>query len=138
MAASPLPLDEGQVGAAAAGAADLHDDVERALDGRLGHLVDDGLLMVTVDPDSLHWAPLSSSGACPRPAESYRCRSMPRQMLLFASMLTRVDRARRRCSGAASSRIRSPVAGSISSGAPGPAGRPSSARRCRSRSSVAD
>jgi len=63
---------------------------------------------------------------------------MPRQMLLFASMLMRVDLARLRCSGAASSRIRSPVAGSISNGAPGPAGRPSSARRCRSRSSAPD
>src|SRR5438477_263539 len=70
----PLPLDDVQVGAADAGPADLDDNVERALDGRLGHLVDDGLLMVTMDPDSLHWAPLSSSGACPRPAESYLCR----------------------------------------------------------------
>src|SRR6266566_661050 len=95
------------------------DGVERAFDARLGHLVDDGLLMVTMDPDSLHWALLSSSGACPRPAESYLCRSMPRQMLLFASMLMRVVRARRRCSGAASPGTRSPVAGSISSGAAG-------------------
>src|SRR5690348_11053555 len=133
----PLPLDDVQVGAADAGPADLDDNVERALDARLGHLVDDGLLMIAVDPDSLHWA-LLSSGACPRPAESYLCRNMPRQMLLFASMLMRVDLARRRYSGAASSRIRSPVAGSISSGAPAPAGRPSSALRCRSRSSAAD
>ena len=43
----PLALDDVQVGAADAGAADLHDDVERAADRRLGHLVDDGLLVVT-------------------------------------------------------------------------------------------
>src|SRR5579859_66426 len=134
----PLPLDDVQVGPADAGPADLHDDVQRALDARLGHLVDDGMGVVTMDPDSLHGAFLSCSWACPRPAEPYRCRSMPRQMLLFASMPMRVALARRRCTGAASSRIRSPVAGSISSGAPGPAGRPSSARRCRSRSSAAD
>ena len=38
----PLALDDVQVGAADAGAADLHDDVERALDDRLGYVVDTG------------------------------------------------------------------------------------------------
>src|SRR5690349_13013939 len=128
----PLALDDVQVGAAYPGAADLNDHVERALDDRLGHFLDHGVAMVFMQADGFH---CSSS---PSPDVSYLWRSMPRQMLPFASMLMRADLARRRCSGAACSRIGSPVAGSMSSGAPGSAGRPSSARRCRSRSSAPD
>src|SRR5215469_7924198 len=128
----PLTLHDVQVGAAHAGPADLHDDVERAAPGGLGYLVDDRHLVKSVQTDSFH---CSSS---PSPDVPYRCRSMPRQMPAFASMLTRVVRALRRCSGTASSRSGAPVAGSISSGASSPAGSPSSARRCRSRSSAGD
>ncbi len=129
----PLALDDVQVGAAHAGPADFHDNVERALDTRLGHLVNDGLLVIAMQPDGLHCLP-------PRLdlQSRIRCRSMPRQMPPFASMLIRVVRARRRCSGIASPLTRAPVAGSISSGAPSPLGRPSSARRCRSRSSAGE
>ena len=126
----PLALHDVQVGAAHPGAADLHDDVERAAEGRLGYLIDDGHLVKSVQTDGLH---CSSS---PSPDVPYRCRSMPRQMPAFASMLTRVVCARRRCSGTASAASGAPVAGSISSGASSPAGSPSSARRCRSRSSA--
>ncbi len=80
----PLALDDVQVGTADAGAADLHDDVERSADLRIRHLVDDWLSVKLVQPDGLHW----SSSPCP--GESYRCRSMPRQIPEFASMLTRV------------------------------------------------
>ncbi len=89
----PLALDDVQIGAAHAGAADLHDHVERIGDRRLRHLLDDGLLMVSVQPNGLH---RSSS---PSPLVSYRCRNMPRQMSALAWMLMRVVRARRRCSG---------------------------------------
>src|SRR6266566_3713240 len=51
----PLTLDDVQVGAAHAGSADLHDHVERALDGRLRCLLDHGLLVVPVQPNCLHW-----------------------------------------------------------------------------------
>ncbi len=75
----------------------------------------------------------------PSPAVlSYRCCSMPRQMLPFASMLVRVSRARPRCIRRESGRTGSPVFGSISSQASSPAGRPSSARRSRSRCSAAE
>src|SRR5690348_18175192 len=47
----PLPLDDVQVGPADAGPADLHDDVERLRDHRLGHLIDDTPLVITVNPD---------------------------------------------------------------------------------------
>ena len=96
----PLALHDVQVGAAHPGAADLHDDVERAAEGRLGYLVHDRHLVKSVQTDGLH---CSSS---PSPDVPYRCRSMPRQMPAFASMLTRVVCARRRCSGTASSRQR--------------------------------
>src|SRR5699024_1638890 len=52
----PLPLDDVQVGAAHTGAAHLDDDVQRA--GQLGlrHLLDDGVLVVGVEPYRLHAA----------------------------------------------------------------------------------
>ena len=56
----PLALDDVQVGAAHPGAADLHDDVERALDRRLGHLVDHRLLVVAVQPNGFHLVLLTS------------------------------------------------------------------------------
>src|SRR5262249_46292388 len=128
----PLAFHDVQVGAAHAGAADLHDDVERAADRGLGYVVDLRRLMKFVQSNGLH---CSSS---PSPEESYLCRSMPRQMLPFASMLIRVLRARCRCSGTASGVTRAPVAGSITSGASSPAGTPRSARRRRRRSSDGD
>ena len=147
----PLPLDDVQVGPADAGAADLHDDVERPADLRLGHVVDHRLGVEFMQPDGLH----GSSSTCFAVYHSvfrrvaggavspcpwvllYLCRSMPRQMPEFASMLTRVTLALRRCSGRVDSAVTgAPVTGSISSGASSPAGRPRSARRERNRSSA--
>ena len=53
----PLALDDVQVGAAYSRPADPHNDVERALDARLGHLIDDGLLVIPMYPDGLHCSP---------------------------------------------------------------------------------
>ena len=50
----PLTEDDVQVGAADAGPADLDDHVERPGDLGLGHVVDDGLLVVAVEADGLH------------------------------------------------------------------------------------
>jgi hypothetical protein len=54
----------------------------------------------------------------------------------FASMLTRVSCARRRCSGTASPVTGAPVAGSINSAASSRRGQAELRRRCRSRSSA--
>ncbi len=53
-AAVPLALDDVQVGAAHAGAADLHDHVQRSGDGGLRDLFDDDVLVVAVQADSSH------------------------------------------------------------------------------------
>ena len=52
--AGPLALDDVQVGAAHAGRVDVHQDVERTLDGGLGHVVEAGRLAVVVDANCLH------------------------------------------------------------------------------------
>jgi hypothetical protein len=51
-----LAFDDVQVGAAHSGTADLHDDVERPADHRLGHVVDHRLTVESVQPYSLHVA----------------------------------------------------------------------------------
>src|SRR6202034_4840292 len=119
----PLALHDVQVGAADPGTTDLHDDIERPTDRRLRHVVDHRRCVKLVQSNALHCC--SSS---PSPEASYRCRSMPRQMLPFASMLIRVTRARRRCSGTACSLTPTPVTGSITNGASSLAGSPSVAR----------
>src|ERR1039457_4957492 len=145
----PLALDDVQVSAADAGAADLHDDVERSADLGLRYVVDHRLSMKFVQPDGLHGSStcfLVTFVKSPRPQSRtvspcpwvllYLCRSMPRQIPEFASMLTRVTLALRRCSGSASAWTGAPVPGSMSSRASSPAGRPRSARRSRNRSSA--
>ena len=147
----PLALDDVQVGAADAGAADLHDDVERAADRGLGHLVDHRLGMEFVQPDGLH----GSSSTCFRATNVTNVQSriclrrvcvqdrlslsvgvvpVPQHAAADAGIrldahpgqpgLPQVQRHRRR------RRPGRPVDGSMSSGASSPAGRPSSARRC--------
>ena len=115
----PLALDDVQVGAADPGAADLHDDVERAAEGRARV------------PRRRRASGGTRAGGRPSSAPPrlvlmvpYRCRSMPRQMLPFASMLTRVVPGPAQVQRQASAPIGAPVAGSISSGASSPAGRP--------------
>src|SRR5690349_6858850 len=56
----PLALDDVQVGPADAGAADLHDDVQRSADLRLGYVVDHRLGVEFMQPDGLH----GSSSTC--------------------------------------------------------------------------
>ena len=93
----PLAQDDVQVGTADACSADLDHHVERTLDGRLRHLLDDGLLVVACNRTAFIGPPPSRLGR----EFAYRCCNMPRHTLPFASMLTRVSRARRRCSGSA-------------------------------------
>ncbi len=50
----PVAVDDVQVGAADAGAADLDDHVERALERGLRYVVDLGIFVVRVHPDGLH------------------------------------------------------------------------------------
>ena len=62
----PVAVDDVQVGAAHAGATDLHDDVERTLERGLRDVVDLGILVVRVYPDGLHRGTSSTSGGCAR------------------------------------------------------------------------
>ena len=50
----PLALDDVQVGPTQPGPADLDDDVQGAGDARFGHIVEDRLLLVCVEPDRFH------------------------------------------------------------------------------------
>src|SRR3954465_4216515 len=84
----PLPLDDVQVGPADPGAADPDDDVHRARDLRLRDFVDRRVLVVVVQPNSLHRACLpeldptpahpsrraaTTGPPCPAPAPGARC-----------------------------------------------------------------
>ena len=93
----PLTEDDVQVGPTDARSADPYHHVERTLYGRLRHLLNDGLLMVFVQSDSLH----QSSSSSPTPMVAYRSRSIPRHTEALACMPIPVSRARRRCRGSA-------------------------------------
>ena len=130
IACVPLALDDVQVGAAHPGAADPDDHVERTLDRRLGHLLDDRVLVVAVQPDRPHRLLLLS-----RRAETGASGVAGAQHAAAHAAVgldadpgqpgpPQVQRQRRHAD-------RRPGRGSISSGASSPAGSPSSARRRR-------
>src|SRR5581483_5262230 len=108
----PLALEYVQVGAAHPGTADLHDDVERAGQDRFRDVVQQRWLVVVVHPYGLHristfsLTSLSRSVTEPTP---YRVASRLRHSPPLTSMLTRVPRTRRRCSGNPSTPTGEPV-----------------------------
>ena len=131
----PLAQDDVQVGPAHPGAADLHDHVERALDGRLGDLVDGRAARCTRATARPSWDLLHLALAA-------GCVAVGQHAAAHAAVRLGVDPGQPGPAQVQRQRLRRrpprPVVASTSSAESSLAGRPSSARRARSRSRSAD